>query len=284
MVVLIPFLPRHAPFTAVRSRRVLRLGGLCLGLCLGLLLAPAGLPPAVLAQGHHGDHGAAAPSPAPAAPQPADTLLALAQMQGHLLMAQELIAAGAFRAAEPHVGHPVDELYGSVAPALAQRGLRPFLATLEDLRQLVRLRPTAPETISTLQLAQQRIEAAAAALSTDPDPAPALARASATSAAPAAGPQAARLQALVRELAQSAVEEYSSALAGDQVVEVIDYQDARGFLRQGLWIARQHREEAASWAAMEGTLTQMLEAFPSATPPERAVLSLAELQARQRQL
>ena len=36
-----------------------------------------------------------------------DLLVVLAQMQGHLLVAQELITQRQFSAAEPHVGHPV---------------------------------------------------------------------------------------------------------------------------------------------------------------------------------
>lgn len=256
--------PCH-PFTrAVRPASLLLLGGLS----LELLLAPAALVPPARAQGAPSHHG----SSAPAASKRSDALLVLAQMQGHLLMAQELIEAGQVNAAEPHVGHPVDELYGSVAPALALHGVAPFLRSLEELRQQVRLNPTAPETIGLLRRAQQRIDAAAAAL-TPGDAAPG-----------GAAARNALLQEVVRELAQSAVEEYGSAVAGDRVVESIDYQDARGFLRQGLRLASQHRADGATWQAMERTLESMLQAFPSATPPANAVLSAAELQARQRQL
>ena len=256
--------PDVSPVARWRPVSVLLLGGLS----LELLLAPAGLLPLARAQAAPSHHG----SSAPAAAKLSVTLLVLAQMQGHLLMAQELIEAGQVNAAEPHVGHPVDELYGSVAPALALRGVAPFLGTLEELRQQIRLNPTAPETGGMLRRAQQAIDAATAAM------------VSGDGSSEGAAARSVLLQGVVRELAQSAVEEYGSAVAGDRVVEVIDYQDARGFLRQGLQLTSQHRADGAAWQAMERTLQSMLQAFPSAMPPARTLLNAAELQVRQRQL
>lgn len=200
----------------------------------------------------------------------ADILLVFAQMQGHLLMAQELLEQRQYQAAEPHVGHPVDELYGTLKPALQQGKFQPFLSSLEALRQQVRLNPQDPATQGKLIQAQRAITAAAQFL-------------------PGAGAHDPLLvKTVVPQLAQTAVLEYEGALAGDQVVEVIDYQDARGFLRQALLMVRQamaHQPSAANQLRpMESTLVSMLKAFPTAQPPGKAVMGLANLQQLQKQL
>jgi len=35
-------------------------------------------------------------------------------MKGHLIVAKELMAQGNYKQAEPHIGHPVEELYADV--------------------------------------------------------------------------------------------------------------------------------------------------------------------------
>lgn len=191
-----------------------------------------------------------------------DGLVVLGQMQGHLLVAQELLAQQQFSAAEPHVGHPVDELYGALVPALQRRGIPPFLTTLEDLRQQVRLNPQAPSTALKLAKAQQAIAAAAQAL-------------------PEGGAaNTLTVMAVVRQLAETAVAEYGAAVAGNQVVEAIEYQDARGFLLE----AQRLQGEAAVPSEQQRTIAAMLHAVPTAIPPSTAVMGLAQLQLLVKQL
>lgn len=199
-----------------------------------------------------------------------DLLVVLAQMQGHLLVAQELLSQGQVAAAEPHVGHPVDELYGAAEPALRQRGIPPFLTSLEDLRQQVRLNPQDPATARQLARAQQAVTAAVQALP------------------PAVRADPETVMAVVRQLAETAAEEYGAAVAEGRVVEVIEYQDARGFLREAQRqlnsaLANQSASRPQLLALQKG-ISAMLQAFPTATPPQRAVLSADQLQALQRQL
>lgn len=244
-----------------RSRRAIELF-LSLGAAAGLL-ASVVQPAAALAQPRHpggarivqaaeggeGGEGGEAGGRA-SARSDLDGLVVLAQMQGHLLVARELLDQRQFGAAEPHVGHPVDELYAAVEPALRTRGIPPLLAALEELRQQVRLDPGAVITATRLNQAQQAIAAAARALS-----------------APLAT-DASTVVELVRQLAETAVADYSGAVAGDRVVETIEYQDARGFLRQG----------------RQQTIARMLTAFPTVMPPERAVMGVAQLQQLRQQL
>ncbi len=182
-----------------------------------------------------------------------DLLVVLAQMQGHLLVAQELITQRQFSAAEPHVGHPVDELYGAVDPLLTKRGIPSFLPSLEALRQQVRLNPSAPATRQKLLAAQRAINQASQA---------------------AVRQQDSTQRAVVRALAAAASDEYAAAVAEGRVVETIEYQDARGFLleAQQLLSATATRQPRALQ-----TLQAMLRAFPSAQPPERTVLSPEQL-------
>ncbi|WP_231594738.1 hypothetical protein [Synechococcus sp. CBW1107] len=49
-------------------------------------------------------------------------------MKGHLLAASELMQLKDYKAAEQHIGHPVDELYGDLEPALMARGVPPFVS------------------------------------------------------------------------------------------------------------------------------------------------------------
>jgi hypothetical protein len=197
-----------------------------------------------------------------------EALVVLAQMQGHLLVAQELLGQQQFSAAEPHVGHPIDELYGALDPALQSRQIPGFLPTLDELRQQVRLNPQAPATRTKLAEAQQAISAAAQVM-----------RGFGT---------AATASAVVKQLAQTAVQEYEAAIAGDRVVEVIEYQDARGFLleAQRLLSTAMASQPASAQrlGELQQTITAMLRAAPTAVPPGKALMSVAELQQLQGQL
>ena len=206
------------------------------------------LPPsqAQTHQQHGGSHGTSINNDV-------DLLVVLAQMQGHLLVAQELITQRQFSAAEPHVGHPVDELYGAVDPLLTKRGIPSFLPSLEALRQQVRLNPSAPATRQKLLAAQRSINQASQA---------------------AVLQQGSTQRAVVRALAAAACEEYAAAVAEGRVVETIEYQDARGFLLEA---QRLLSSTATRQPRALQTLQAMLRAFPSAQPPERTVLSPEQL-------
>jgi hypothetical protein len=206
------------------------------------------LPPsqAQTHQQHGGSHGTSIDNDV-------DLLVVLAQMQGHLLVAQELITQRQFSAAEPHVGHPVDELYGAVDPLLTKRGIPSFLPSLEALRQQVRLNPSAPATRQKLLAAQRTINQASQA---------------------AVLQQGSTQRAVVRALAAAACEEYAAAVAEGRVVETIEYQDARGFLLEA---QRLLSSTATRQPRALQTLQAMLRAFPSAQPPERTVLSPEQL-------
>ena len=63
----------------------------------------------------------------PGSPLTYATVLGL--MQGHLLVAGELMQRGRAADAEPHLAHPADELYGDLEPELSRRGCLPSEAS-----------------------------------------------------------------------------------------------------------------------------------------------------------
>lgn len=255
---------------------------LSLGVTAGVLATAITAPPALAQHQHHGtnlsaqgDEGGeggegAEAGHAAAVQSDLDVLVVLAQMQGHLLVAQELLDQQHFRSAEPHVGHPVDELYGALEPALQSRGLSPFLPALEALRQQVRLKPNSPESSLKLAQAQNAIAAVAQAVNGEvPPPAP-------------------LVLAMVRQLGETATEEYAAAVAGDQVVEEIEYQDARGFLLEAQRLLTRaiagQPGATTELMARQRTVAAMFMAFATAMPPQKAVVSVAQLQQLQQEL
>ena len=218
--------------------------------------------PSQLAQGGEGGEGGES-GQSQTVSTDTEVLVVLAQMQGHLLVAQELLSRGDGQGAEPHVGHPVDELYGSLEAVIAKGRLQPFRDSLEVLRQQVRLAPTSPGTAQRLAKAQQTLQAASATV------------------APSLNSQPQLLLAVTRQLALSAASEYEAAVADDRIAETIEYEDARGFLLQAQRLLRQaiHAAPAAAVSLQPalGRIEAMLKAFPTTMPPKRILLSVSQL-------
>ena len=215
------------------------------------------------AEGGEGGEGGEASHGSQAASSMEEQLSVLAQMQGHLLVAADLLQRGDARGAEPHTGHPVDELYGALEPAIASGKLPPFRDSLETLRQQVRLAPSAPATSRQLIEARKAIQSAISRLS------------------PTFTRQPSLVLAVVRQLALSASSEYQGALDGNQIRETIEYQDARGYLLQADQLLRQARTDSpsanGSLQPAQERITAMLKALPSSQPPQRALLNAAAL-------
>jgi hypothetical protein len=185
-------------------------------------------------------------------------LSVLGQMQGHLIVAGELLALGRSQAAEPHAGHPVDELYSGIEKALTERKTPQFKAILVKLLDQVRLEPTSPDTRATLLQANQAIAQAIAAV-------PATVR-----------NNPATIAAVARSLALTAASEYRAAVDGQQVVEVIEYQDSRGFMLVAKSLVQNSQD--SSLKPMAKILNSMMLAWPSIEPPARTTLSNEQVQ------
>lgn len=247
-----------------RSRTSLELF-LSLGLTAGLSSASMVIPAQAQPHQHHhlpataqlpsGEGGEGGESGGSTVQSEVDLLVVLAQMQGHLLIAQELLSAKAFKAAEPHVGHPVDELYGAIDKALEQRKIAPFRQALEALRGQMRLDPQSGRIAILMREATGAISRAEQAITGG----------KAIDATTRLG--------VLRGLLQSAASEYAASEADGRIVETIEYQDARGFVLQALTLAKQ----LPASQSQQQRIRQMLLALPSATPPQRALMSPQQL-------
>lgn len=80
---------------------------------------------------------------------------------------------------------------------------------------------------------------------------------------------------VLRALLLSAASEYAASEADGRIVETIEYQDARGIVLQALALA-QHLPASQP---QQQRFRQMLQAVPSAMPPQRALMSPQQFRA-----
>lgn len=186
-----------------------------------------------------------------------DYMTKLSLMKGHLLVAQELLEKKQPQQAEPHIGHPVEEIYVDVEYQLNERQVKEFKTTLVSLQNLVKSNPKNAKVNSDLAASIQAVDAAIAALPTEQRSKPRF------------------VLQVINQLLDAANAEYTAAIADNKIVEAIEYQDSRGFviyaneLYQG--IANQvATENPAAHQAITASLTQLQQAWPSVIPPEQA--------------
>ena len=67
-----------------------------------------------------------------------DYMTKLGLMKGHLLVAKELLDFPKPDQAEPHIGHPVEEIYVDVEDQLKERNVKEFKTALISLQDLVK--------------------------------------------------------------------------------------------------------------------------------------------------
>ena len=157
----------------------------------------------------------ATPSPAttPATTVDEETLElagALAQIWGHLEASAASIEAGNWDFAAAHAGHPVAEYWEQVEGPLAEQGLaQPLREALDRYVQAVEDQASDYQNAHQAAVSETReaLEAVAGASWDDP---------------------AFRAE-LIRHLLETVEHEYSEAVEGGQLAELVEYQDAWGF-------------------------------------------------------
>ncbi len=183
-----------------------------------------------------------------------DYMTSLGLMKGHLIVAKELLDKGKPQAAEPHVGHPVEELYGDIEAELTERNVPQFKATLTQLHDLLKTNPNNAQIPQKYQEAVAGIDTAIAAIpETDRQSSP-------------------FVLMVITHLLDTAQEEYSAAVADGKVVELLEYQDSRGFV---LYAEQLYQTIAPSLSqekpdidqAVSNHLTALKQAWPSVEPP-----------------
>jgi Helix-hairpin-helix motif len=195
----------------------------------------------------------------------ADYMVKLGLMKGHLYVAKELLDLNKPKDAEPHIGHPVEEIYTDVAEQLTERKVKEFKTTLIALEDLVKAgAKDMPKVTTNLKESQQSIDLAIAAL---PD-------------AQRKNPNF--VLQVINGLLDTANSEYGAAITDGKIKAAIEYQDSRGFityseqLYQGIAAAMAKDHPEAHKIIVEN-MKQLKTAWPAAIPPVAPVKTVAEV-------
>ncbi|QLE55069.1 helix-hairpin-helix domain-containing protein [Nostoc sp. TCL26-01] len=187
-----------------------------------------------------------------------DYMTKMGLMKGHMLVAKELLDQNQPKQAEPHIGHPVEEIYVDVEEQLNERKVKEFKTTLVSLQDLVKSQPKDAKVKTNFTASVQAIDGAIAAL-----------------------PEAQRTKPgfilqVVNGLLDAANSEYGAAIANGKIAAAIEYQDSRGFvvytneLYQGI-AAQVAQANPEAHKAIETSLAELIKVWPAAIPPAKPV-------------
>jgi DNA uptake protein ComE-like DNA-binding protein len=195
----------------------------------------------------------------------ADYMVKLGLMKGHLYVAKELLDLNKPKDAEPHIGHPVEEIYTDVAEQLNERKVKEFKTTLIALEDLVKAgAKEMPKVTTNLKEVQQSIDLAIAVL-----------------------PEAQRknpnfVLQVINRLLDTANSEYGAAITDGKIKAAIEYQDSRGFityseqLYQGI-AATMAKDHPDAHKIIVENMKQLKTAWPAPIPPASPVKTPTEV-------
>jgi Helix-hairpin-helix motif len=195
----------------------------------------------------------------------ADYMVKLELMKGHLFVAKELLNTNKIKEAEQHVGHPVEEIYLDVSDRLHEHKVKEFKSSLLELEDLVKAGATDRHQVTTNFTESVRsIDSAILALPTT------------------------RKQSLpfvlqvLNAILDTASAEYAAAIANGRIVEVLEYQDSRGFAIHADALYRSIAGEMATkyptvHKIIAANIQQLKTVWPGITAPIIAVKSPAEV-------
>jgi hypothetical protein len=190
--------------------------------------------------------------------QDVDYMTKLSLMKGHLLVAQELIEKNQLKQAEPHIGHPVEEIYVDVEDELNERKVKEFKTNLLSLQNLIKSNPKNGKVNTDLAASIQAVDEAISALPTEQRSKPGF------------------VLQVINELLDAANAEYTAAIANNKITEAIEYQDSRGFVVYANELYQEIATQVATenpeaHQAIAASLTQLQAAWPSVIPASQAV-------------
>lgn len=188
-----------------------------------------------------------------------DYMTKLGLMKGHLIVAKELLDQQKPDQAEPHIGHPVEEIYVDVEEQLKERNVKEFKSSLISLQNLVKANGKSeqikPEFESSMQAVDSAIQGLPEKQRNDPK----------------------FVLQVINELLDAANSEYGAAITNGKISAAIEYQDSRGFViyANSLYktiseqMAKQHPQEHK---AIETSMAELTKVWPEAIPPAAPVL------------
>jgi hypothetical protein len=188
-----------------------------------------------------------------------DYMIKLGLMKGHLLVAQELLAQNKPDQAEPHIGHPVEEIYADVEDQLNERKVSEFKTNLIALQNLVKAGGKDKAKVDTaFKTSMQAIDNAIAVL-------PAKERQSPGFILP-----------VINGLLDTANSEYGASVSKGKIAAPIEYQDSRGFviyadqLYQGI-SPQIKKQDSIGDKSIQANFIILKKVWPSALPPSAPV-------------
>ena len=192
-------------------------------------------------------------------PRDVDYMTKLGLMKGHLFVAQELLDQGKPDQAEPHIGHPVEEIYADVEDQLNERKIPEFKATLIKLQDLVKAGAKDPAQVKAeFTTSMQAVDGAIAALPETQRKDPKF------------------VLQVINGLLDTANSEYGAAVANGKISAIIEYQDSRGFVMYAESLYKDIADQVAKTSpeidkAIVASMTELKANWPSAIAPAAPV-------------
>jgi hypothetical protein len=193
-----------------------------------------------------------------------DYMTKLGLMKGHLLVAKELLEQNQPKQAEPHIGHPVEEIYVDVEDQLNERKVKEFKTTLVSLTNLVKSNPKDAKIKENFTSSVASVDSAIAALPTEERSKPEF------------------VLQVINGLLDAANSEYGAAIANGKIAEAIEYQDSRGFviysseLYKGI-SSQMAQANPEAHKAIDTAFTELIKVWPTPIPPAQAVKTPEEV-------
>lgn len=189
-----------------------------------------------------------------------DYMTKLGLMKGHLLVAKELLDQGKPKDAEPHIGHPVEEIYVDVADQFQERKVPDFKNQLVGLQDLVKSKPKDTKVASQFQQSMQSVDNAIQVIPANERQSPEF------------------VLKVMSELLDAANSEYQAAIANGKIAAAIEYQDSRGFVTYADTLYSNVSDQLAKQSpeahkAIQESMSKLKTAWPSVIPPATPVLT-----------
>jgi hypothetical protein len=194
-----------------------------------------------------------------------DYMLKLGLMKGHMYVAKELLDLGKPDQAEPHIGHPVEEIYADVEDQLNERGVKEFKTPLMALQELVKAGAKDKAKVDAeFDTSMKAIDGAIAVL---PD-------------AQRKSPEF--VIQVMNGLLDTANSEYGAAIADGKIKEAIEYQDSRGFVEYSNELYKGISSQIAAKSTdtekkISTTLKELALNWPTPVPPAAPVKTTQEV-------
>ncbi len=188
-------------------------------------------------------------------PKDVDYMTKMGLMKGHLIVAKELLVLKKPEQAEPHIGHPVEEIYADVEDQLSERKIGEFKSGLITLQDLVKSKtPDQTKLDTQFKSSIKDVDGAIAAL-------------------PATVRQSPKfILQVINGLLDTANSEYGSAVLNRKISAAIEYQDSRGFVIYADQLYQEiapkiEKTNPAAHKTLQTTLTELKTVWPSVLPP-----------------